>query len=165
MKQKVIDYIPYLRKKVGHDYILTVGVSCLILDEEGRVLLEKRTDNGLYCRPGGSLDLGETVEEGVRREVLEETGLRLKSLTLYMIRSGEKTDILYPNGDKTNYVDLVFLSSVKKEELDNSAPHDGESISLSFFSLDALPPREEMLNGTMECLERLKRGEEGLLID
>ena len=49
-----------------------VGVDVFIPDSESRVLLIKRTDNGFWCTPGGSQDLGETPEECGVREVLED---------------------------------------------------------------------------------------------
>ena len=52
-----VDYIPYIRKKVGHDEILSVSLAALIVNHEGKILLEKRRDNGLYSLPGGSIDL------------------------------------------------------------------------------------------------------------
>ena len=55
-----------------------VGVGAVILDEAGRVVLVKRRHEplaGQWSLPGGTLDLGETLEAGVAREVLEETGL------------------------------------------------------------------------------------------
>ena len=54
-----------------------VGVDVFIADSESRVLLIKRTDNGFWCTPGGSQDLGETLEECGVREVLEETGFKI----------------------------------------------------------------------------------------
>ncbi len=159
-----IDYIPYLRKKVGHERILSVGLSCLILNEKNEILLEKRQDNGLYCRPGGSLDLGETVIEGIKREVFEETGIRLKEVSLFMILSGEKMQIHYPNGDITDYTDLVFLSHVNSKDITLKI-QDGESTALEFFPLNALPPEDKMLTGTMYALRKLQKGDRTLTID
>jgi 8-oxo-dGTP diphosphatase len=54
-----------------------IGVGAVILDQ-ARVLLVQRAHpplQGQWSLPGGALELGETLEEGVRREVLEETGL------------------------------------------------------------------------------------------
>jgi 8-oxo-dGTP diphosphatase len=56
-----------------------VGVGAIILDED-RILLEKRKNSpgkGKWSVPGGLVDLGETVEEAVIREVKEETGLEV----------------------------------------------------------------------------------------
>ena len=53
----------------------SVSVAAAIIDDEGRVLATQRVDNGHWEPPGGVLELEESVEDGVRREVLEETGL------------------------------------------------------------------------------------------
>ena len=55
-----------------------VGVGAVIVDAEGRVVLVKRRHEplaGQWSLPGGTLDVGETLEAGVAREVMEETGL------------------------------------------------------------------------------------------
>lgn len=55
-----------------------VGVGGVVFDPSGRVLLIRRGAEpmkGRWSIPGGMLDIGETLAEGVRREVLEETGL------------------------------------------------------------------------------------------
>jgi 8-oxo-dGTP diphosphatase len=54
------------------------GVGAVVLDEDKRVLLVRRGQQpllGEWSLPGGALELGERLEEGVRREVYEETGL------------------------------------------------------------------------------------------
>ena len=57
-----------------------VGVGAVVLDTGGRVLLIRRRFEplaGQWSLPGGTLEIGETLEAGVAREVLEETGLRV----------------------------------------------------------------------------------------
>lgn len=56
----------------------SVSVAGVIIDESDRVLLIHRRDNGHWEPPGGVLELGETFEQGVIREVQEETGLRVE---------------------------------------------------------------------------------------
>lgn len=53
----------------------SVSVAGIVVRGDGRVLVIKRDDNGHWEAPGGVLELGESFEAGVRREVLEETGL------------------------------------------------------------------------------------------
>ena len=89
---EIIDYIPYLRKKIGHDKCLSVGLTAMVFNQKGEVLIERRKDNGKYCFPGGSIDLNETVLEGLKREIKEETGIESKNSSLVSIRSGEKCD-------------------------------------------------------------------------
>lgn len=50
-------------------------VDTAVLDDEGRLLLIRRSDDGLWALPGGALQVGETPAEGARRETLEETGV------------------------------------------------------------------------------------------
>jgi 8-oxo-dGTP diphosphatase len=60
----------------------SVSVAAVIADDAGRALLIQRADNGHWEPPGGVLELGETIEDGLRREVREETGLHVEPLAL-----------------------------------------------------------------------------------
>lgn len=55
----------------------SVSVAGIVVRDDGRVLVIKRNDNGHWEAPGGVLELDEPFEAGVRREVLEETGLEV----------------------------------------------------------------------------------------
>jgi 8-oxo-dGTP pyrophosphatase MutT (NUDIX family) len=55
----------------------SVSVARVILDDQGRALLIQRRDSGHWEAPGGILELDEDITTGLRREVHEETGLRL----------------------------------------------------------------------------------------
>ena len=61
----------------------SVSVAAAIFRDDGRVLAIQRRDNAHWEPPGGVLELGETVEEGLRREVREEVGveIEIESLT------------------------------------------------------------------------------------
>lgn len=56
----------------------SVSVAAAIVADDGRVLAIQRRDNGAWEPPGGVLELGETIEAGLRREVHEETGLHVE---------------------------------------------------------------------------------------
>jgi 8-oxo-dGTP diphosphatase len=56
----------------------SVSVAAVITDDHDRALLIQRADNGHWEPPGGVLELGETIEDGLRREVREETGLDIE---------------------------------------------------------------------------------------
>ncbi|GCE16664.1 NUDIX domain-containing protein [Dictyobacter kobayashii] len=55
-----------------------IAVSALIFDRQGQILLALRRDIGWWNLPGGGMEIGETVEEAVHREVREETGLEIE---------------------------------------------------------------------------------------
>lgn len=53
----------------------SVSVAGIVVNDAGQVLIIRRRDNGHWEPPGGVLELDESFEEGVRREILEETGI------------------------------------------------------------------------------------------
>lgn len=55
----------------------SVSVAGIVVRDDGRVLVIKRDDSGHWEAPGGVLELDESFETGVQREVLEETGLEV----------------------------------------------------------------------------------------
>jgi ADP-ribose pyrophosphatase YjhB (NUDIX family) len=59
-----------------------VSVAGVVVDEAGRALLVRRHDNGHWEPPGGILELNEDIEDGLRREVREETGLAVEPTAL-----------------------------------------------------------------------------------
>ena len=56
----------------------SVSVAAAVVRDDDRVLVIQRRDNGKWEPPGGVLELEETIEDGLRREVLEETGLQVE---------------------------------------------------------------------------------------
>jgi 8-oxo-dGTP diphosphatase len=62
----------------GNSAPFRIGVFALIFDEDQRVLLARRRDIDWWNLPGGGVEHGETVEQAVRREVREETGLEVE---------------------------------------------------------------------------------------
>ncbi|MET7382318.1 NUDIX domain-containing protein [Streptomyces sp. NPDC005526] len=56
----------------------SVSVAGVVVREDGRLLAMRRADNGTWELPGGVLELDETPEAGVAREVLEETGIHVE---------------------------------------------------------------------------------------
>lgn len=60
----------------------SVAVVGVVVRPDGRVLATRRRDNGIWEPPGGVLELGERITEGLRREIREETGLLVEPETL-----------------------------------------------------------------------------------
>ena len=129
-------YIMELRKIVGHRTLLQVGASVIVEDEQGRVLLQKRTDNHCWGYPGGSTELDERVEDAAARELLEETGLVAEKLELFGVFSGKELHYIYPNGDEVSNVDIVFLCRQYAGQL---RLDEEETEELRFFEAGKLP--------------------------
>ena len=103
-------YIEQLRQQIGHAPILMVGAALLIVDEQDRLLLMKRSDSGCWGLSGGTTEPGEVVEDAARCEAFEETGLQVENLALFGVFSGPELYYKYPNGDEVYNVMIVYLS-------------------------------------------------------
>lgn len=121
------DYIQTMRKLIGHETLLTVGCGAIIEDSKGRILLQHRKDQENWCIPGGVMEVGETCEETVIREVFEETNLVIKNTRLFGIYSGQNSIRMYPNGDKIFSIQVIFFTreyeGILKSEGDESLEH------------------------------------------
>ena len=102
-------YVMDLRKIVGHRTLIQCSGSILIENEKGELLLGKRTDNHLWGYAGGSIELGETIEDCAKRELYEEMGLVADDLELFMVNSGPEAHYVYPNGDEVDNVEIIYL--------------------------------------------------------
>lgn len=65
-----------------HDGRHSVSVAGIVIDDDGRALLVQRRDNAHWEPPGGVLEQGETIIQGLQREVAEETGLSVEPIAL-----------------------------------------------------------------------------------
>ena len=113
-----------------------VGVDVFIHDEESRVLLIRRTDNGFWGTPGGYQDLGETPKECGVREVLEETGFKVKITRLLGLFSSLKYEFVnYPWKDR-EITHFFFLGEI----VGGKAKLSGETSEMGWFAHNELPP-------------------------
>jgi len=131
----VTDYIRYIRKKVGHDRIIIVGAGVLVF-KDNMLLLQKRKDNLCWAIHGGSVDIGENVEDAAKRELKEETGLTANKLELFGVFSGEKMMHTYPNGDEVYIVGINYICRDFSGEI---RPNTDEVLELKWFDLNELP--------------------------
>lgn len=66
--------------RAGVGFETSVSSGGVVANVEGRIILLKRADEDIWCLPKGTLEAGETLEAAATREILEETGLRVKLL-------------------------------------------------------------------------------------
>jgi len=79
-----------------------------VLDDEQRLLLIRRADNGLYALPGGMHELGETMTETAVRETVEETGVAVEVTALIGIYSNPAHVVAFGNGDVRQEFSICF---------------------------------------------------------
>jgi mutator protein MutT len=102
-------YIHELRKFVGDRPVIMAGAALLIINQENQLLMIKRTDNKCWGVPGGAMELGENLEDTIKREVKEEIGVDVKNLELFGVYSGQELYYKYPNGAEVYNVSVVYI--------------------------------------------------------
>jgi len=123
-----------LRPIVGQAPMLYPGATALVVDDEGRLLLQRRADNGEWWLPAGALDVGETLAHTALRETREETGLEVCPTQLVAVHANYS--VTYPNGDQLLPVVHIFRCQITGGTL----RADGEeTLEVRFFARDALP--------------------------
>ncbi len=130
-------YIKNLRDKVGHDTVIINFSAACIVDEHGRILLQKRGDDGncgKWGLPGGAWEIGESAEDAAIREAKEETGLDIEIVGLIGIYSKYFAD--YPNGDRSQTSVCLFECRPKSSELSVDGT---ETLDLQYFDKENLP--------------------------
>ncbi len=116
--------------------IRRTAAAAAVFDEQGRILLQRRSDNGQWALPGGTMEVGETAEQAVIREVKEETGYDIKVLRLIGIYSEpEHTTMTYPDGNTVAYVSLLFEGKV----ISGMPMRSDESTAVDWFDPTVLP--------------------------
>lgn len=107
-----------------------------IIDDQGKILLIRRADNGLWAMPGGGLEVGETPAQGAVREALEETGVSCEPVALVGVYDSRFCGTI-------SYYQLYqfsFLCRLLPDvEVIDPPPHAHEILEKGWFSEDALP--------------------------
>ncbi|MGI5467496.1 NUDIX hydrolase [Streptomyces sp. CA-132043] len=129
------DFIREIRATAGHQLLWMPGVSAIVLDDEGRVLLGRRADSGRWSIIGGIPDPGEQPAACAAREVLEETAVHCVPERVLLVQALEP--VTYPNGDRCQFMDICFLCRAESSEC---RVNDDESLEVGWFALDSLPP-------------------------
>jgi ADP-ribose pyrophosphatase YjhB (NUDIX family) len=120
---------------------LVPGGAALVVDEQGRVLLQRRADSGNWSLPGGVMELGETMGQAVVREVREETGVDVELTGILGIYTDPAHVIAYDDGEVRQEFVVAFTARVVGGELKGS----DESTEVRWVRLpevDSLPMHE-----------------------
>ncbi|MCG3756327.1 NUDIX hydrolase [Amycolatopsis sp. Poz14] len=114
---------------------IAVAVSAFIQDDEGRILMIRRTDNDLYAIPGGQLELGETLVQAVVREVREETGIECEVTGVVGLYSNPDHVIAYDDGEVRQEFSICFRAKATGGSLRTST----ESSEVSWVHVEDIP--------------------------
>lgn len=131
-----VPYYRYLRQYIGQAPYIMAGTAAFIQNEAGHILLQQRRDNGLWCFPGGGVELGERVDQAMIQEVWEETGLHVQPTRVIGVYSDPVDWITYPNGDQVKIARTFFACRVTGGVLKADPV---ESLDARFFPPDNLP--------------------------
>ncbi|MFP3123553.1 NUDIX hydrolase [Ectobacillus funiculus] len=147
-----MNYIQELRSAVGTRPLILTAAGVILLDAEGRILLQHRTDTNDWGLPGGFMEIGETIEDTARREIFEETGLTVGELKLFHIFSGDQMYYKYPNGDQVYNVIICYYSS----DIAGEIRLDEESKELRYFDIQSFP--ENIMKTSKVMLDKYLNG-------
>jgi ADP-ribose pyrophosphatase YjhB (NUDIX family) len=111
------------------------AVSAIVPDNDGRILLIRRTDNKYWSIPGGGLEPGESVSEATEREVREETGIDCEVTGLVGIYSDPNHVAAYDDGEVRQEFSICF----KARMLGGTMTTSRESSEVRFVEPNAIP--------------------------
>ncbi|BAZ09383.1 mutator MutT homolog [Calothrix sp. NIES-4071] len=142
-----MSYVHSLRALVGHRPLIIAGAAVLIFDKHNRLLLQHRKDNQQWGLIGGSMEIGESLEDTARREVYEETGLELLELEWFELFSGKELIYECPNGDVVVNVVAVYTARRFRGELkaDKEEAHEVRFFNLKELPLELSPPDKPVI--------------------
>ncbi|MGW2543187.1 NUDIX hydrolase [Kitasatospora sp. NPDC001574] len=90
---------------------LVPAASAVVVDDtDGRVLLHRRTDNGMWALPGGTMELGESIADCAVRETFEETGIRVAVTGIVGTYTDPGHVMAYDDGEVRQEFSICFLA-------------------------------------------------------
>jgi ADP-ribose pyrophosphatase YjhB (NUDIX family) len=122
---------------------IVVAVTVFVTDDEDRVLLIRRTDNGLWAVPGGAQDFGEYIAETAVRETLEESGITIEVTGIVGIYTNPNHVMAYSDGEVRQQFSICFRARYVSGE-PTPSDESSEVRWISRESLDELPIHPSM---------------------
>lgn len=129
-------YIKELRNIVGSRPLIMVGACVILINNKNELLLQLRKDNHCWGLSGGSMEIGETLEQVAKRELFEETGLTANNLILLEVFSGQDLYYQYPHGDEVYNVVAAYICKDYKGII---KAEENEVADLKFFHINSIP--------------------------
>ncbi|MET9366115.1 NUDIX domain-containing protein [Streptomyces sp. NPDC006632] len=117
---------------------LVPAASAVVVDNSGRILLQRRSDNGMWALPGGAMNLGESLPDCAIRETREETGIEVEVTGIVGTYTNPRHVFAYDDGEVRQEFSICFLARPVAGRLAIS----DESTDVRWFEpdeVDALP--------------------------
>ncbi len=111
-----------------------IGVTAII-SYKNKILFEKRSDSGRWALIGGGLKIDESLEQCLKREILEETGIEIHKYKLIDICDDPSRIVQYPDGNILRIITVLYSCEVDSI---NDLVFSDESIDLQFFAIDEI---------------------------
>jgi 8-oxo-dGTP pyrophosphatase MutT (NUDIX family) len=129
-----------LDDRISHIPFIQTGAAIIIRNDDGKILLQERTDRNKWGLPGGCQDLGEDLRITACREAYEETGINIfpDEIELIDTLSGVSRKNSYPNGDIVYNNTSLYLAGVSISDV-SSLKGDSETKRLKFFNPSDVP--------------------------
>jgi ADP-ribose pyrophosphatase YjhB (NUDIX family) len=134
---------------------LVPAASVVVVDDQGRILLHRRTDNDMWALPGGAMDIGETIADCARREVLEETGLTVDVQSIVGLYTDPGHVFAYDDGEVRQEFSICFHARVSGGTIQASE----ESHEVRFFKPDEIDDLPMIESIRLRITDYLKRDE------
>jgi 8-oxo-dGTP diphosphatase len=137
----MVDFLPVPR----------IGVGVMVLRKNKILLMKRRGSHGegQWNLPGGHLDFGETIAQCAKREIWEETGLKVAKSKLICVNE----DLNFLKTDHKHYMTLGVLVEIERGEPEIKEPE--KCVQQSWFALEDLP--EPMFKPSLNIIKAYER--------
>lgn len=132
---ETLEQIEPLRAPIFSHPTPFAGGDAAVIDDQGRILLIRRADNGKWAMPGGALEVGETPLEGVLREALEETGVPCQAVALVGVFDSR----LCGTPSRHHLYQFLFLCKPSEQAKEGKPSHAIEVLEARWFPENGLP--------------------------
>jgi 8-oxo-dGTP pyrophosphatase MutT (NUDIX family) len=146
-------------ERISRQGKIRLGCSAAIFDEQGRIFLTRRADNGQWCLPGGRMESGESVAEACEREVWEETDLRVRVTRLVGVYSHPDQLVVYADGNKAHIVALHFEAEI----ISGQPALSDETTDFGYFTMAELDGIDFLGRHRERILDTLEKRPEALI--
>lgn len=151
-----MSYLTDITKQIkrGQDVIF-VGTGMILVDNNNRIFIACRSDNNQWCLPGGSLEIGESLEDCIVRETCEETKVKVKSENVRLNSAKAILEPINKNGTPIYVVSVSYWTDnydATDLEIDSR-----EFTQFSWMTMDELERMDNITTYSKVALEEFKK--------